>query len=132
MKAFVIEKYGKQSPLVLKDLPEPVLRPDDLLVRVHAAGVNVLDGKIKDGEFKLILPYKVPLILGNDLAGTVVKVGPGVRRFKVGDEVYARPNKDRIGTFAEMIALNEKDAALKPAHFTMEAAASVPLVGLTT
>lgn len=131
MKAVVIEKYGKASPLVLKDLPEPALRADDLLVRVHAAGVNVLDGKIKDGEFKLILPYKLPLILGNDLAGTVVKVGPGVRRFKVGDEVYARPNKDRIGTFAELMALNEKDAALKPARLSMEEAASVPLVGLT-
>lgn len=131
MKAFVLEKYGKQSPLILKDLPEPAVQANDVLVQVRAAGVNLLDGKIKDGEFKLILPYKLPLVLGNDVAGTVVRVRPHVRRFRVGDEVYARPDKDRIGTFAEMIALNEQDVALKPARLSIEEAASVPLVALT-
>ncbi|GGR22243.1 NADP-dependent oxidoreductase [Deinococcus ruber] len=131
MKAFVVEKYGKTSELTLTDVPEPEMRDDDILVQIHAAGVNVLDGKIKDGEFKIILPYRLPLILGNDLAGTVVKVGAHVRRFKVGDEVYARPDQKRIGSFAERIALNERDAALKPASLSMEEAASVPLVGLT-
>lgn len=131
MQAFSVEKYGKQSPLVLKEFPEPALLADDILIEIHAAGVNLLDAKIKDGEFKLILPYQLPLILGNDVAGTVIKVGPQVRRFKVGDEVYARPDKDRIGTFAERIALNERDAALKPVRLSMAEAASVPLVGLT-
>jgi NADPH:quinone reductase-like Zn-dependent oxidoreductase len=69
--------------------------------------------------------------LGNDAAGEVVRVGPGVRRFKVGDEVYARPDKGAIGTFAELIAMNEADVALKPRSLSMEEAASVPLVGLT-
>ena len=131
MKAFVIEKYGKQSPLVLKDLPEPNLLANDVRIQIHAAGVNVLDNKIKEGEFKLILPYTLPLILGNDVAGVVTAVGSGVTRFKVGDEVYARPDKDRIGTFAEAIALDERDVAPKPKNISMAEAASVPLVALT-
>ena len=98
---------------------------------VHAAGVNPLDSKIRSGEFKLILPYRLPLILGNEVAGVVIRVGPRVRRFKLGDEVYARPRKDRIGTFAEFIAMNEDDVAIKPKTLTMEEAASIPLVGLT-
>jgi alcohol dehydrogenase len=77
------------------------------------------------------LPYRLPLILGNDLAGVVVRVGSRVQRFKPGDEVYARPDKDRIGTFAEFIALNERDLAIKPKALSMEEAASIPLVGLT-
>lgn len=102
-----------------------------VLVQIHAAGVNLLDSKIRDGEFKLILPYRLPLILGNDVAGVVVRVGSRVRRFKVGDEVYARPDKDRIGTFAEFISMHENDVAMKPKELTMEEAASIPLVGLT-
>ena len=104
---------------------------NDVLVEIHAAGVNPLDAKIRDGQFKLILPYRLPLILGNDLAGVVVQVGSSVRRFKVGDEVYGRPDKNRIGTFAECIAVNEDDLALKPKALTMEEAASIPLVALT-
>ena len=95
-------------------MPEPELRDDDVLVQVHAAGVNVLDSKIRNGEFKLILPYRLPLVLGNDVAGVVVRVGSEVRRFKPGDEVYARPDTFRIGTFAEFIAMNEAAVAIKP------------------
>ncbi|MDR6407218.1 UNVERIFIED_ORG: alcohol dehydrogenase [Burkholderia sp. 1595] len=93
--------------------------------------MNPLDSKIRDGEFKLLLPYRLPLILGHDLAGVVVRVGPRVRRFKPGDEVFARPHKDRIGTFAEFIAVKEDGVALKPTSLSMEEAASIPLVGLT-
>jgi alcohol dehydrogenase len=93
--------------------------------------VNLIDAKIASGEFKLVLPYRFPLILGNDVAGVVVQVGPRVRGFKPGDEVYARPDTDRIGTFAEFIAMNERDVAIKPAALSMEEAASIPLVGLT-
>src|SRR6185503_20247853 len=101
------------------------------LVEVHAAGVNPLDSKIRNGEFKLLLPYHLPLILGNEVAGVVTRVGSRVRRFKPGDEVYARPDKDRIGTFAEFISMNEADVAIKPRELTMAEAASIPLVGLT-
>ena len=129
MKAFILDRYGSKA-LRLAEMAEPSVGADDVLVQVHAAGVNQLDSKIRSGEFKLILPYKLPLILGNDLAGVVVGVGPGAERFSVGDEVFARPDKDSIGTFAELIAINETDLAIKPASITMTEAASVPLVGL--
>ena len=131
MKAFVVDHYKKKAALRFSEMAEPELRDDDVLVQIHAAGVNVLDSKIRDGEFKLILPYRLPLTLGNDVAGIVVRVGRKVQRFKPGDEVYARPHQDRIGTFAEFIAMNEGDVAMKPKNLNMEEAASIPLVGLT-
>ncbi|MDA9509389.1 NADPH:quinone oxidoreductase [Bradyrhizobium sp. CCBAU 11386] len=131
MKAFVVDKYKKKSALRLATMPEPELLDDDVLVRVHATAVNVLDSKLRDGEFKLILPYRPPFILGHDVAGIVVRVGPRVRRFKAGDEVYARPRDNRIGTFAEFIAMNEADVAPKPSNISMKETASIPLVGLT-
>ena len=131
MKAFIVNRYGRKDGGRLGEMPEPELRDDDVLVRVHAAGVNLLDSKIRDGEFKRILPYRLPLILGNDMAGVVVRVGSGVRRFKPGNEVYARPHQDRIGAFAEFISMNEDAVAMKPKELTMEEAASIPLVGLT-
>jgi len=131
MKAYFIKRYGKSDVLASGNLPEPLLGEDDVLVQIHAAGVNPLDIKIRDGEFKLLLPYKMPLILGNDLAGVVVRVGARVRRFKTGDEVYARPDDDRIGTFAEFIAIKADSLAFKPASLTMEDAASIPLAALT-
>ncbi|PIF30462.1 NADPH:quinone reductase-like Zn-dependent oxidoreductase [Flavobacterium sp. 9] len=131
MKAFIINKYLKNGTLQLADMPVPELKDNDVLVDVYAAGVNLLDSKIKTGEFKLILPYKLPLILGHDVAGIITKIGKNVKNFKVGDEVYSRPSDHRIGTFAESIAINEKDVALKPKNLSMEEAASIPLVALT-
>jgi len=131
MKAFIIDRYGKGARLRAGDMPDPVMREDDVLVQVHAASVNPVDSKIKSGEFKQLLPYPLPLILGNDLAGVVLKVGARVRRFTAGDEVYAQTDQDRIGTFAELIAIKEDSVAKKPRNLTMEEAASIPLVGLT-
>ncbi|WP_223545384.1 NADP-dependent oxidoreductase [Pseudomonas sp. A-B-19] len=131
MKAFIIDRYGKKAALRATEIPEPELGKDDVLVQIHAAGVNPLDLKIRDGEFKMILPYRMPLVLGNDLAGVVVRVGSGVQQFKVGDEVYARPDDNRIGAFAEFIAIDQRSLAIKPKDLTMEEAASIPLVGLT-
>jgi len=131
MKAFLIDRYKKGDALRLGQSPEPQLRENDVMVEIHAASVNLLDSKIRDGEFKLILPYRLPLVLGNDVAGVVVRVGANVRHFKPGDEVYARPADDRIGTFAEYIAIDADDVALKPAKLSMEEAASIPLVALT-
>ncbi len=131
MKAFVLESYGANRALQLAEVPEPQLRDDEVLVQVHAAGVNQLDSKIRDGQFKLILPYRLPLILGHDVAGVVVKAGPRVRQFKPGDEVYARTDDFRIGTFAEFVPVKESSLAPKPKGLTMEEAASIPLVGLT-
>jgi len=131
VKAFAVDRYQKQAPLRLAEMPTPEPHEDEVLVEVHAAGVNLLDAKIRGGEFKLILPYRLPFILGHDVAGVVVKVGPRVRQFKLGDEVYARPDDFRIGTFAELVPVRETSLALKPRSLTMEEAASIPLVGLT-
>ena len=131
MKAFVINKYGKNQKLQLKEVSKPIIKDNEILVEIHAAGLNLLDSKVKDGEFKLILPYKTPLILGHDVAGVVIETGRSVTKFKIGDEVYARPADFRIGTFAEFIALAEEDTALKPKNISMEEAASIPLVALT-
>lgn len=131
MKAFALTRYGKTNNITAIDIAEPELRDHDVLVRIYAASINPLDLKIGKGELKPILPYKLPVVLGNDLAGVVVKTGPRVRGFKPGDAVYARPNQDRIGTFAEYLALDESDAAPKPQRLDMTEAASLPLVALT-
>lgn len=131
MKAFVINKYSKSESLQLTDMPVPEVKENDVLIEIHASGLNLLDSKIKTGEFKLILPYKLPLILGHDVAGVITKVGAKVSKFKVGDEVYSRPSDFRIGTFAEFISVDEKDVAHKPKNISMEEAASIPLVALT-
>lgn len=131
MKAFIIHRYGKKEQLHLHEIAEPVVKENDVLIQVYSASVNLLDSKIKNGEFKLILPYKMPLVSGHDVAGVIIKTGAKVSRFKVGDEVYARPADHHIGTFAELIAINEADVALKPKKLTWEEAASIPLVALT-
>ena len=129
MKAFVVTRY--KGVLHEADVPEPVVGEHDVLVQVGAAGLNQLDEKIRVGEFKQIQPYELPLILGNDVAGTVIRVGAKVRGFKSGDEVYARPDKARIGTFAERIAIAEADLARKPDTITVVEAGSLPLAALT-
>ncbi len=131
MKAFIVEQYKKNGPLRQVDVAEPTVGANDVLVEIKATAVNLLDSKIRDGEFKPLLPYKPPFILGHDLAGTVIAVGQGVSRFRIGDAVYARPRDHRVGTFAERIAVDENDVALKPANLSWTEAASLPLVGLT-
>jgi NADPH:quinone reductase-like Zn-dependent oxidoreductase len=131
MKAFVINKYSKTENLQMTNIPVPEVKENEVLIEIHAAALNLLDSKIKSGEFKVILPYKLPLVLGHDLAGVVTKTGSKVTKFKVGDEVYSRPSDFRIGTFAEFISVDEKDVAYKPKNLSMEEAASIPLVALT-
>ncbi|PPG37987.1 NADP-dependent oxidoreductase [Pseudoclavibacter sp. RFBA6] len=129
MRAFTFPTY--KTPLREVDAAEPAVGDNDVLVQVQAAGVNQLDEKIRIGEFKQILPYKLPLTLGHDVAGTVLRVGGAVRAFRPGDEVYARPRDHRIGTFAERIAIDEADVAPKPSSISMDEAGSLPLVALT-
>ncbi|HET7793438.1 MAG TPA: NADP-dependent oxidoreductase [Rhizobacter sp.] len=129
MKAFVVESYGP-SGLRAADVPTPAVGPRDLLVRVKAAGVNPLDKMVRNGDFKRLLKYAPPFVLGHDVAGVVTKLGSAVRGYQVGDEVYARPRDLRIGSFAEFIAIDEADLARKPKSLTMVQAAAVPLVAL--
>ena len=129
MKAWVVTKY--KQPLELADLPEPSVEDHDVLVDIHAAAVNLLDVKVQAGEYKAILPYKAPFVLGHDLAGTVTAGGSDVTRFTVGDEVYGRPRDGRVGTFAQRLAVHEDDLAHRPGTISTAEAASVPLVALT-
>ncbi|WP_350351433.1 NADP-dependent oxidoreductase [Microbacterium sp. A8/3-1] len=129
MRAFAVTKYKR--PIELRDVAEPEVGDRDVLVRIEAAGLNHLDEKIRIGEFAQILPYRLPVVLGNDLAGTVIRVGRLVRRFQPGDRVFARPDDARIGTFAERIAVAESDLALTPTSISTAEAASLPLVALT-
>lgn len=129
MRAFVFDKY--KQPVHEADVAEPTVGENDVLVQVTAAGLNHLDERIREGEFKPIVPYKPPVILGHDLAGTVIRVGAGVRGFQTGDQVYARPRDHRIGTFAERIAVDQADLALAPTRVSPAEAGSLPLVALT-
>lgn len=130
MRAFVIEAYKKEPTFI--DRPIPKVGNNEVLVKIHAASVNPLDTKIRKGELKILLQYDMPLTLGNDFAGTIIKVGKHVTKFNVGDEVYGRPRSNKIGTFAEYLSVHEEDIALKPKNLSFEEAASIPLVGLTS
>jgi len=131
MKAFVVRNYGKKEELSFREVSKPTLGENEVMIEIYAAGLNQLDTKILSGEFKMILPYKTPFILGHDLAGIVIETGSKVTTFKMGDEVYARPSDRHIGTFAEYLAVDENDLALKPKNLSMDEAAGVPLVALT-
>ena len=131
MKAALINRYGSNDVVSVADIDMPTLGATDLLVRVHAASVNPVDIKTRDGKLKTLLKYRFPLVLGNDLSGVVSDVGSRVTRFKKGDAVYARVDTNRIGTFAEFAVVRDGAAALKPPNVTFEEAASLPLVALT-
>ena len=131
MKAALIARYGSNDQVKVADTAVPVISSMDLLIRVHAASVNPVDVKTRDGRFKMLLKYRLPLVLGNDLSGVVSDMGAQVTRFKKGDAIYARLDKDRIGTFAEFAVVREGAAAMKPTNVALEVAASLPLVALS-
>jgi NADPH:quinone reductase-like Zn-dependent oxidoreductase len=131
MKAVVLKRYGSNKNLEVRDVPDPVAGPEDVLIDLHAASVNPIDWKTRSGAVKRLLPYKLPQVLGSDGSGVVTWIGEKVTRFQPGDEVYTRPDKLRIGTFAERIAVCYRDVAKKPASLSHEEAASLPLVALT-
>lgn len=131
MKAALIDRYGSNDVVTVGDIAVPAIGESDVLVRVHAASVNPVDIKTRDGKLATLLKYRFPLVLGNDLAGVVSEVGARVTRFRKGDLVYARVDYDRIGTFAEFAVVREGAAAFKPVNLTFEEAASLPLVALT-
>jgi NADPH:quinone reductase-like Zn-dependent oxidoreductase len=129
MRAFVLAKY--KQPLEFSEVEEPEVGERDVLIRVEAVGLNQLDEKIRAGEFAQILPYALPVVLGNDVAGTVIRVGRLVGSFRPGDRVFARPDQSRMGAFAERIAVAEADLALAPESVSTVEAGSLPLVALT-
>ena len=127
MKAVSIYGYGGPSVLHYEDAPKPHPGTGEVLVRVHAAGVNPIDWKIREGELKGLLAHTFPLILGWDVSGTVEALGAGVLRFKVGDEVYSRPDILRDGAYAEFVVIRESEVALKPKAIDHIHAAAMPL-----
>ncbi|MCC5073457.1 NADP-dependent oxidoreductase [Xanthomonas campestris] len=131
MKAVIVDRYQKRGPVRIGEWPVPHVRANDVLIQVHAASINPLDLMLRNGDFKLMLPFKPPFVLGNDVAGVVTQVGPAVRGFAVGDAVFAKTEPGRIGTLAEFVAIDAAAVARKPARLSMEEAAAFPLVGLT-
>jgi alcohol dehydrogenase len=131
MKAVFIRRYGKADVMEYGEQPRPSAGPGELLLAMKAASINPIDYKVREGKAKVLLDYKMPLIMGNDGSGIVEEVGPGVTRFRKGDAVMVRPDKSRIGTFAEYCVVRESDAARRPSNLSFEEAASLPLVGLT-
>jgi len=131
MKAIRIHKYGGPEVLHYEDAPRPQPQAGEVLVRVHAAGVNPIDWKVREGHMKDFWPHKFPLILGWDLSGVVEELGRGVSRFKIGDEVYSIPDPTRNGAYADYIVVRESELALKPNSLHHIRAAAVPLAALT-
>jgi NADPH:quinone reductase-like Zn-dependent oxidoreductase len=131
MKAIRIHNYGGPEVLHYEDAPRPQPQAGEVLVRVHAAGVNPIDWKVREGHMKDFWPHKLPLILGWDVSGTVEEVGPGVSRFKIDDEVYSVPDPTRNGAYADYIVVREPELALKPNSLHHIRAAAVPLAALT-
>lgn len=131
MRAFVMTRYGGPDAAELRDVPTPVAGAGELLVRVHAAGLNPVDFKTRQGMLKLVQRYPLPAVMGNELAGTVAAVGAGVADFAVGDRVFARVPKDRMGALAEFAVLPQDVVARMPAGADFTTAAGVPLAGLT-
>lgn len=132
MKALFLERYGKSNQLAFKDIPHPTIQPHQILVKVHAVGLNPIDTMIPKGDFKPIIKLQLPAIMGSDLAGIVVEVGNQVTRFKVGDSVYASVFDLGTGSLAEYAAVPENAAAHKPEKLDFVEAASIPMVGLTS
>lgn len=132
MKALVLQRYGGAKHIAFADLPRPTIKPDEILVQVHAAGLNPIDNMIATGSFKPIVKLQLPATVGSDLAGVVVDIGSRVSRFKVGDAVFASTFDLGVGALAEYAAVPEHVAALKPDTLDFVQAASIPMVGLTS
>ena len=132
MKALTFKRYGKSPEIGITEVPRPTLRPDEMLVEVHAAAVNPIDNMITTGMFKAVLKFELPATMGSDLAGVVVEVGRDVSRFKPGDEVFASIFDQGSGSLAEFAVVPQHLAAPKPENLDFVQAASVPMVGLTS
>ncbi len=132
MKAAILDKYDKNgTTLAVRDVPTPKPAAHEVLVRIHTAAVNPLDNMIIRGDVRLIVPYRTPLVMGNEFSGTVVQMGTAAGKFKPGDRVYGRMPLAKIGAFAEHAAIDERALALVPSYLSMEEAACVPLTALT-
>ncbi|MRH42676.1 zinc-binding dehydrogenase [Aquibacillus halophilus] len=131
MKAIVINNYGGKEELQEQEVPKPQIKDNQVLVEVHATSINPIDWKLREGYLKSMLDFSFPIILGWDVAGTIVETGKQVKDFQIGDEVFARPDTTANGTYAEYTTVDENLLAKKPKNISFEEAASIPLAGLT-
>ncbi|WP_462412948.1 NADP-dependent oxidoreductase [Neobacillus sp. Marseille-QA0830] len=131
MKAIVIDQYGGKEELKERDVPKPVPQEGEVLIEMHAASINPIDWKLREGHLKEMLPFQFPIILGWDAAGIISEIGPLVTKFNVGDRVFVRPETTAQGTYAEYIVTQEHLLAKIPDNISFEEAAAVPLAGLT-
>ena len=131
MKAIVIDKYGDKEVLEEREIAQPVIQDDQVLLEIHATSINPIDWKVRAGYLKEMLPFEFPITLGWDAAGIIVEKGKNVSNFEVGDRVFARPATTRQGTYAEYVAVEENLLAQMPASMSFDEAAAIPLVGLT-
>lgn len=131
MKAVQIDGYSKNIKVNLREIPQPEISETEVLIKVKAAAVNPLELLILTGSVKLIQDYTMPLTLGNECSGIVEKVGSMVTEFREGDRVYTRLPLDKIGAFAEYVAVDQKEIAKMPQGYDFNTAAAIPLTGLT-
>lgn len=131
MKAVAMTNYGSADVLEYTEVEKPQIKPNQMLVKVHASSINPIDWKIRKGMLKILTGKQFPMVLGFDVSGEVVEVGNQVIQFKPGDLVYARINQRTGGTYAEYVAVDEKMAAYKPQNMSHEEAAAVPLAAMT-
>lgn len=131
MKAVRMHRYGGPDVLVYEEIPRPRPHAGEVLIRVEAAAVNPVDWKIREGYLREMLPHTLPLVMGWDVSGVITAIGSGVTRFKVGDEVFSRPDILRDGTYAEYVIIRETEVALKPKSIDHLHAAAIPLAGTT-
>lgn len=131
MNAARLHAFGGPDVLRYEDVPRPEPKPDEILVRIHAAGVNPVDAMLRQGYMQAELGYALPLIPGCDFSGVVHLVGADVTRFQSGDAVYSYINLARNGAYAEFVAVPESELALKPTSLDFLQAAAVPVGALT-
>jgi alcohol dehydrogenase len=131
VKAFAFDSYGGPDVASLRDVPDPEPREREMIVRVRAVGLNPVDFKTREGKLKIIRKYEMPQIMGNELSGVVEKLGPGVTKWKVGDRVFARVDKNVLGALAELARVHEDHAASPPKSVDLDTAAAIPLAALT-
>lgn len=132
MQGYVLTEYGDATAMQMRDVPVPAVSPDDVLIKVHAAGLNPLDIKLRDGVLRPLLKLDLPRVAGNELAGVVHEVGSGVTRFAVGDRVFARIDEGRLGAFGQYVAVSAGLVANMPESLTFVEAAGLPLAGETS
>lgn len=128
MKASIIREYGSYDVIRYEDIPRPIIKSNQILVKVHSASVNPVDWKVRNGKFKIVMGNKFPKILGFECSGEIIEVGANITKFKIGDRVIGASFS---GTYAEFVAIDEKKAIKLPDYLTYDEASTIPIACMT-